>query len=70
VLTRSSLLVSHAGHGIVAKALYDGVPMGPGALVPGSAGRGGPCGRPRGGRSHCQTRAHGASARSGHRQGV
>jgi hypothetical protein len=31
VLTRSGLLVSHAGHGIVAKALYYGVPM---VLVP------------------------------------
>jgi UDP:flavonoid glycosyltransferase YjiC (YdhE family) len=31
VLTRSRLLVSHAGHGIVAKALYYGVPM---VLVP------------------------------------
>ena len=30
-LTRSRLLVSHAGHGIVAKALYYGVPM---VLVP------------------------------------
>jgi UDP:flavonoid glycosyltransferase YjiC (YdhE family) len=31
VLTRSGLLVSHAGHGVVAKALYYGVPM---VLVP------------------------------------
>ena len=31
VLKRSGLLVSHAGHGIVAKALYFGVPM---VLVP------------------------------------
>jgi MGT family glycosyltransferase len=31
VLTRCRLLVSHAGHGIVAKALYYGVPM---VLVP------------------------------------
>ena len=31
VLKRSSLLVSHAGHGVVAKALYYGVPM---VLVP------------------------------------
>src|SRR4029453_8883256 len=31
VLTRSRLLVSHAGHGIVAKARYYGVPM---VLVP------------------------------------
>jgi UDP:flavonoid glycosyltransferase YjiC (YdhE family) len=31
VLTRSDLLVSHAGHGVVAKALYYGVPM---VLVP------------------------------------
>lgn len=31
VLTRSRLLVSHAGHGIVSKALYYGVPM---VLVP------------------------------------
>jgi UDP:flavonoid glycosyltransferase YjiC (YdhE family) len=31
VLKRSGLLISHAGHGIVAKALYYGVPM---VLVP------------------------------------
>ncbi len=31
VLKRSCLLVSHAGHGIVAKSLYYGVPM---VLVP------------------------------------
>jgi MGT family glycosyltransferase len=31
VLKRSGLLVSHAGHGVVAKALYYGVPM---VLVP------------------------------------
>jgi UDP:flavonoid glycosyltransferase YjiC (YdhE family) len=31
VLKRSRLLVSHAGHGVVAKALYYGVPM---VLVP------------------------------------
>jgi Glycosyltransferase family 28 C-terminal domain len=31
VLTRSCLLISHAGHGVVAKALYYGVPM---VLVP------------------------------------
>jgi UDP:flavonoid glycosyltransferase YjiC (YdhE family) len=31
VLKRSCLLVSHAGHGVVLKALYYGVPM---VLVP------------------------------------
>jgi UDP:flavonoid glycosyltransferase YjiC (YdhE family) len=49
VLKRCRLLVSHAGHGVVTKALFYGVPM---VLVPWC---GSPCGGPRGSGSDCTT---------------